>query len=58
VIRESRQADDPLSGLPVEVACALLEVNRGSYYRCPEAPWPPGLPGGSDVATGQASVLP
>ena len=35
MIRESRQADDPLSGLPVEVACAVLEVNRGSYYRRP-----------------------
>src|SRR5205823_7077210 len=35
VIRESRQEDDLLSGLPVEVACALLEVNRGSYYRRP-----------------------
>ena len=35
MIRESRRADDPLSGLPVEVACAVLEVNRGSYYRRP-----------------------
>jgi putative transposase len=33
VIRESRPADDPLSVLPVEVACAMLWVNRGSYYR-------------------------
>jgi putative transposase len=33
VIHESRQASDPLSALPVEVACAVLGVNRGSYYR-------------------------
>jgi len=38
VIHDSRQANDPLSALPVEVACAVLEVNRGSYYRSgPEA---------------------
>jgi putative transposase len=33
VIAESRQTGDPLSVLPVEVACAVLAVNRGSYYR-------------------------
>jgi putative transposase len=33
VIAESRQTEDPLSVLPVEVACCVLSVNRGSYYR-------------------------
>jgi putative transposase len=33
VIQESRQPADPLSALPIEVACAVLGVNRGSYYR-------------------------
>jgi putative transposase len=33
VIRASRQAGDPLRRLPIEVACSVLGVNRGSYYR-------------------------
>lgn len=33
MIQESRQPSDPLSALPIEVACAVLGVNRGSYYR-------------------------
>jgi putative transposase len=33
VIRTSRQAGDPLRRLPIEVACGVLGVNRGSYYR-------------------------
>jgi putative transposase len=33
VIRASRQAGDPLQVLPIEVACGVLGVNRGSYYR-------------------------
>jgi putative transposase len=33
VIAASRQPDDLLSALPIEVACAMLGVNRGSYYR-------------------------
>lgn len=38
MIAASRQLGDPLSALPVEVACAILGVNRGSYYRSdPEA---------------------
>jgi len=33
VIQESRTAGDPVGALPLEVACAVLGVNRGSYYR-------------------------
>lgn len=33
MIQESRTAGDPVSALPLEVACGLLGVNRGSYYR-------------------------
>jgi putative transposase len=33
VIRQSRAAEDPLASLPLEGACAVLGVNRGSYYR-------------------------
>jgi putative transposase len=43
VIAASRQVSDPLSALPVEVACAVLGVNRGSYYRCGPLP-SPGVP--------------
>jgi putative transposase len=43
VIQQSRTPGDPLAALPLEVACATLSVNRGSYYRrratlCLEAP--------------------
>jgi putative transposase len=48
VIRESRQAEDPLACLPVEVACALLWVNRSSYYR--SDPLPRTLRAGPDIA--------
>src|SRR5206468_11015991 len=33
VIQASRMAGDPVGALPLEVACAVLGVNRGSYYR-------------------------
>jgi putative transposase len=33
VIEASQQSPDPLSALPLSVACAVLGVNRGSYYR-------------------------
>ena len=33
MIAASQQAADPLSALPLSVACEVLEVNRGSYYR-------------------------
>lgn len=33
MIQESRQPNHPLGSLPIEVACAVLGVNRGSYYR-------------------------
>lgn len=33
MIHASRTPEDPLSALPLEVACQLLAVNRGSYYR-------------------------
>jgi putative transposase len=38
VIQASRQSGDPLAALPVEVACGVLAVNRGSYYRCGPRP--------------------
>jgi len=45
VIRASRQPEDPLLQLPLEGACALLEVNRGSYYRhLPRGPRPTPAP--------------
>ena len=33
MIHASRAAGEPLASLPLEVACATLGVNRGSYYR-------------------------
>jgi putative transposase len=38
VIHASRMAGDPVGALPLEVACAVLGVNRGSYYRHDPAP--------------------
>lgn len=33
MIQASRAVGDPVGALPLEVACAVLGVNRGSYYR-------------------------
>src|SRR5205085_797536 len=43
VITASQQATDRLSALPLSVACSVLGVNRGSYYRVDRlaSPTPP-----------------
>jgi len=38
VIQESRQPGDPLAVLPLEVSCATVGVNRGSFYRQARTP--------------------
>jgi putative transposase len=48
VIHQSRQPGDPLGALPLEVACATLALNRGSYYRLD--PLAPQRPVRSEVA--------
>jgi putative transposase len=49
VIAASRQGPDPLAALPLSVACAVLGVNRGSYYRA-DALAAPVLPTSEAVA--------